>query len=59
VSPQMSQVRFLHECPWKPALHLERATLGALSSGGRLIACHIRLSREIVRRPALRTRVVV
>jgi hypothetical protein len=30
-----------------------------LSSPSRLIACYLRLSRRVIRRPALRTRVVV
>jgi hypothetical protein len=57
VSPQMSQVRFLHECPWKPAVHLRRPPAGAVRSAGRLIACHLRRSRGLTRRPALATRV--
>jgi hypothetical protein len=58
VRPQIAQVRFLHECPCRPAVHRRRVAL-ARSSVGRPI-CHPRLlCRSFVRRPALRARVVV
>jgi hypothetical protein len=58
VRPQITHVRFLHECPWCPAVHRRRPAL-ALSSVGRLI-CHLwLLRRRFVRRPALGARVVV
>jgi len=58
VRPQIEHVRFLHECPWCPALHRGRPAL-ALTSVGRLICHHWLLCRRFVRRPAFGARVVV